>query len=208
MVSRETIPMRWISERGLHIAAGARTLPLYRTLAEARLPGVEEVVPADGTLLVILAPGMAMPAMLTEMIAASMDQPVASQGTSGRQHHIPVRFQGEDLVAVARHAGHAPDALVARLCSLSLQVKFLGFQPGFAYLDGLPPELRLPRRPEPRTSVPAGSVALGGGYCGIYPFAGPGGWHLLGATDSRLFDPSTDPPALFQPGDTVMLVAA
>jgi KipI family sensor histidine kinase inhibitor len=208
MVSRETIPMRWISDRGLHIAAGAQTLRLYRKLAEARIPGVVEVVPADGTLLVILAPGMTMPARLTELISASMDLTEAGQDPAGRQHHIPVRFHGEDLVAVARQTGYAPDALVDRLCSLSLQVKFLGFQPGFAYLDGLPPELRLPRRPEPRTTVPAGSVALGGGYCGIYPFAGPGGWHLLGATDARLFDPSAAPPALFQPGDTVMLVAA
>lgn len=205
-VSRETGPLRWLTDRGLCVATGADTLGLYQRLLQACLPGVEEVVPADGSLLLVLAPGAAVPAGLLDLLK---DGPRAEGGMSAaRSHEIPVRFDGEDLAEVAERAGYGANALAGLLCALELKVKFLGFQPGFAYLDGLPPVLHLPRRANPRKRVPAGSLALGGGYCGIYPAAGPGGWHLIGTTEVRLFDPASDPPARFRPGDTVRLVEA
>lgn len=200
--------MRWITDRGLCIPAGANTLALYRRLAEARLPGVAELVPADSMLLVVLEPGAPSPPGLADLIGCLPDAPAAVTDAPARQHRIPVRFDGKDLPEVAAQAGQDAEGLAELLCTLTLQVRFLGFQPGFAYLDGLPPELHLPRRANPRKRVPAGSVALGGGYCGIYPSAGPGGWHLVGVTNACLFDPAADPPARLQPGDTVRLVAA
>lgn len=196
-----------MTDRGLCIQAGAATLALCRRLAEARLPGVVELVPADGSLLVMLEPGLPIPPGLADIIMGLPDEP-ATAAAPPMQHHIPVRFEGEDLSEVAARAGQDVQSLIGLLCALTLRVRFLGFQPGFAYLEGLPPELHLPRRANPRTCVPAGSVALGGTYCGIYPAAGPGGWHLVGRTDLCLFDPVADPPARLQPGDTVRLVAA
>lgn len=197
-----------MSDRGLCIAAGDNTLDLYQRLTEARLPGVAEVVPADGSLLVVLEPGLPVSRGLLQQIQVLLDKPGAAIAATAGEHCLAVRFDGEDLPEVARRAGCAVDGLVDLLCSLTLQVKFLGFQPGFAYLDGLPPVLHLPRRANPRKKVPVGSVALGGGYCGIYPSDGPGGWHLVGTTEVRLFDPAAAPPARLQPGDTVRLVAA
>jgi KipI family sensor histidine kinase inhibitor len=205
VVSRETTPLRWVTDRGLAIASGANTLGLYRRLAEARLPGVVELVPADGSLLLVLEQGSNIPPGLHDILNSRAAAEVA---IAGRRHEIPVRFDGADLAEVAERVGLTPAAIVDLLVSLSLGVKFLGFQPGFAYLDGLPPELHLPRLATPRKKVPASSVALGGGYCGIYPAAGPGGWHLVGTTDMRLFDPAAVPPARLQPGDSVRLVAA
>ena len=79
----------------------------------------------------------------------------------------------------------------------------MGFAPGFAFLVGLPPELETPRRATPRTRVPIGSVAIGGAQTGIYPLETPGGWHLIGRTPRRLFDPARDEPFLLQPGDAL-----
>jgi KipI family sensor histidine kinase inhibitor len=79
----------------------------------------------------------------------------------------------------------------------------LGFAPGFPYLLGLPPQLHLPRRAEPRLRVPAGSVAIGGAQTGIYPNELPGGWHLIGRTPLRLFDAMSPSPSLLSPGDAV-----
>ena len=76
-------------------------------------------------------------------------------------------------------------------------------QPGFAYLDGLPAELHTPRRATPRPRIPAGAVAIGGEWTGVYPAEGPGGWSLIGSTDVVLFEPSRDPPCLLAPGDVV-----
>ncbi len=82
-------------------------------------------------------------------------------------------------------------------------VRFCGFAPGFAYLDGLDPRLHVPRRDDPRTSIPAGSVAIAGEFAGVYPRASPGGWRLLGRTDASLWDVDRDPPALLTPGTRV-----
>jgi hypothetical protein len=82
----------------------------------------------------------------------------------------------------------------------------LGFQPGFPYLGGLSPELHTPRRAEPRLSVPAGTVAIGGEQTGIYPLASPGGWQLIGHTSTPLFEPGQDAPILLRPGDTLRFI--
>ena len=100
-----------------------------------------------------------------------------------RQVEIPVAFDGPDLDDVAGLAGTTRAAVVDALVGAELCVAFLGFLPGFAYLDRLPEALAaVPRRSSPRPTVPAGSVALGGGFAGIYPQASPGGWHILGRT--------------------------
>ncbi len=209
MVSRETPPLRWMTDRGLCVVAGAGSLDLYRLLAGMRLPGVMEVVPADGSLLVVLEPGAAVPEKLLELLARGVpDGPPPAGAAPARLHRLPVRFDGEDLSEVAGRSGHTPEEVIGLLCSIELRVGFLGFQPGFAYLRGLPAELHLPRRASPRKHVPAGSLALAGGYCGIYPSAGPGGWHVLGSTRACLFDPEARPPARLQPGDSVRLDAA
>jgi KipI family sensor histidine kinase inhibitor len=79
----------------------------------------------------------------------------------------------------------------------------LGFAPGFPYLLGLDPALAMPRRPSPRTRVPAGSIAIGGQQTGIYPQDLPGGWQLIGRTPMRLFDLTAAAPSLLRPGDHV-----
>lgn len=122
-------------------------------------------------------------------------------------HEIPVVLDGEDAPSVAAALGRDGNGLASLVASCELEVAWLGFMPGFAYLAGLPGELgRLPRRAVPRTAVPAGSFAVAGGYAGIYPSASPGGWNLLGRTAFGAFDPDTPPYAALQPGDRVRLV--
>jgi KipI family sensor histidine kinase inhibitor len=121
---------------------------------------------------------------------------------------IPTVFDGEDLASVAELWGVDQPAAVQRLVAASMRVAFCGFAPGFAYLSGLPSEWAVPRLDAPRPRVPAGSVALAGGYAGIYPTASPGGWRLVGRTDATLFDVRREPPALLAPGTRVRLVPA
>lgn len=181
-------------------------MPAYHLLKQAGLPEVAELVPADGSLLVVLKPGARMPVRLLEVLDQLPAEATPSRPT--REHLIRAAFDGPDLPAVADRLGLSPSTLIKGLCAIRFRVRFLGFQPGFAYLEGLPDDWRIPRLETPRKRVPAGSIALGGGYCGIYPASGPGGWNLIGRTDVRLFDPAASPPALLQPGDSVRLVAA
>jgi biotin-dependent carboxylase-like uncharacterized protein len=108
---------------------------------------------------------------------------------------------------VADAAGVTAGAVVSLLTAAALPVAFLGFSPGFPYLVGLPPELAsVPRRSTPRTSVPPGSVAIGGGFASVYPQPTPGGWQLLGRTPLALFDPDRPPYARLRAGDWVRFV--
>ncbi|CAN5664833.1 hypothetical protein BH23CHL8_BH23CHL8_25590 [soil metagenome] len=115
---------------------------------------------------------------------------------------------GPDLEAVARATGLTSDRVIELHAGTGYRVLMLGFAPGFAYLGTLPAGLELPRRPEPRLRVPAGSVAIAGRRTAVYPFATPGGWHLLGRTDATLWDPTSDPPHRLRPGDRVRFVTA
>lgn len=116
--------------------------------------------------------------------ALDLDSLLASCAEASRQepttHTIEVRYGGPDLEAVAERAGIAPEAWCDAHESLTHTVSFVGFMPGFLYLRGLPAELDAPRLPVPRTRVPANSLAIAGGFTGVYPFACPGGWNLVG----------------------------
>ena len=113
---------------------------------------------------------------------------------------IDVEYDGADLDEVARLTGLDPAQVVAAHTDTPWRVGFGGFAPGFAYLVGGDPRLNVPRRSEPRTKVPTGSVALAGEFSGVYPRESPGGWQLIGHTDAVLWDVERDNPALLTPG--------
>ena len=123
---------------------------------------------------------------------------------------IPVCYggtHGPDLSDVAKRLQLTENEVIDLHTTAEYTVLMVGFLPGFPYLGPLPEALHLPRRDTPRLRVPPGSVAIAGGQTGIYPQASPGGWHLIGHTDFRLFDPSERPPARLQPGQRVRFVA-
>ena len=110
---------------------------------------------------------------------------------------MPVCYEGEfapDLAEVARLTGLTPDEVVALHSGTRFHVYMLGFLPGFPYMGDLPRQLALPRRADPRLRVPAGSISIATSLTAIYPYESPGGWHLIGATPIRLFDPERPRP--------------
>jgi KipI family sensor histidine kinase inhibitor len=161
-----------------------------------RLAGVIDVVPAARTVLVRWAGGVPRESLLDALSAV----PPVDTSRPAPEVVIPVRYDGPDLAAVAAAAGLSAEQVVMLHSGAAYEVAFCGFAPGFGYLTGLPEPLRLPRRATPRTTVPAGSVAIAAGYAAVYPGPSPGGWHLLGVTELILFEPDRDPPALLAPG--------
>jgi len=188
------------------LAVQRRIWAMARRAADWR--GVVDVVPGMNNLMLVFD-GAADPAALERdlMLAWASGE---SREADGKLVEIPVRYGGEhgpDLADVAAHTGLTPQEVVRRHAAGEYVVYFLGFQPGFAYMGGLDPALATPRRSEPRLAVPAGSVGIGGEQTGIYPASAPGGWQLIGRTDSALFVADRDPPTLLAPGDTVRFVA-
>lgn len=122
---------------------------------------------------------------------------------------IPICYGGDfgpDLPFVAHHAELPVKEVVRLHSSATYVVHFLGFSPGFGYLDGLPAQLACPRLESPRTRVAAGSVGIAGGQTGVYPLDSPGGWRLIGRTPLRMFDPLANSPTRLEPGDKVQFV--
>lgn len=116
---------------------------------------------------------------------------------------VPVVYDGPDLDDVARLIGLTTTEIIAAHTGTLWTAAFGGFTPGFSYLVGGDTRLQVPRRASPRTTVPAGSVALAGEFSGIYPRPSPGGWQLIGRTDLQMWDTARDPAALLAPGTVV-----
>lgn len=192
----------------LELSRSTEVIAAQRAVERLGDPAIVDVVPGATTLLVVADPTALPDPRRLEQVerGARAGGAQAADVAPERVHEIAVRYDGEDLPELASRAGWSPAELAARHAAVVYRVAFLGFQPGFAYLDGLPAELHAPRRATPRPRVPAGSVAIGGEWTGVYPLATPGGWNLLGTTDAVLFDPRRDAPALLQPGDGVRFV--
>lgn len=169
--------------------------------SRGRLAGVVDVVPAARTVLVHHS-GALDPGAVAAVLA---DVAPVEQG-SAPLVEIAVRYDGEDLDAVAAASGLTAVQVVELHSAGEYTAAFCGFVPGFAYLVGLDPRLHLPRRATPRTRVPAGAVAIAAEYSAVYPSATPGGWHLIGTTDVVLWDDGRDPPALIAPCTRVRFV--
>lgn len=156
-------------------------------------------------------PGVTDAVIAEETAAVFFDGPVDWSGFSwplgtprGRVHRLVVRYDGADLAEVADRTGLSVDEVVRRH-QREYDVRFVGFLPGFAYMGDLDEALRIPRRPTPRTRVPAGAVAIAGARTGVYPLPSPGGWWLIGSADGPWM---TADGARFRVGDRVAVTSA
>jgi len=187
--------------------ATVRRVWALAALARERLgSGVLDVVPSYTSVLVRFDPT----AMNLGIVMASLRGAVNDAGgaiaLTPRRIRIGACFGGEngaDLEEMASNAGLGSAKFIDEFCAAEYRVAFLGFIAGFPYLMGMPPRLAAARRASPRDRVPAGSVAIAGTQCGIYPRVSPGGWQVVARTNAVIFDPAREPAALFAPGDEV-----
>ncbi len=179
---------------------------IWRLHADSRAwDGIRESVPGMNNLTLLYDERKVSPADLEHRVRTAWNVPGEGTARAARLHLLAVRYgggDGPDLPAVADALALSEREVVALHAGCEYIVYFLGFQPGFAYLGDLDERLRLPRRDTPRAAVPAGSVAIALHHTSVYPFASPGGWHIIGSTDVPVFDPTAG-KALFAPGDRV-----
>ena len=187
---------------------GAQVSALDRAVRGARLPGAGETVPAFASLLVRYDPLVTDYDRMAAAISRLAEHLPPPDTSAGKLITIPVCYggvYGPDLGFVADHAGLSESDVIRRHTGREYRIYMLGFLPGFPYLGGLDPALVTPRLQNPRTSIPAGSVGIGGEQTGVYPVASPGGWQLIGRTPLRLFDP--DKPLRYAAGDRIRFAA-
>ncbi|MCE9884123.1 5-oxoprolinase subunit PxpB [Obesumbacterium proteus] len=171
-------------------------------------PNVAEVIPGMNNITLLLSVPQADPVEALEKLQQWWEESESAQ-PEVRHIDIPVIYggaEGPDLEEVARLHNLTARQTVELHSSAEYVVYFLGFQPGFGYLGGLPEVLHTPRRAVPRVKVPQGSVGIGGSHTGVYPLASPGGWQIIGNTPLALFDPQASSSTLLRPGDSVRFV--
>jgi KipI family sensor histidine kinase inhibitor len=186
----------------------AEVLDLAETLREARLPGVIDIVPGARTVLLGLADPRYQGESRAQLAGITLPRPTDRSVTTAADVVIDVVYDGADLDEVAGRLDMTIAEVIEAHTAAPWRVGFGGFAPGFAYLVGGDARLNVPRRPEPRTRVPAGAVGLAGEFSGIYPRESPGGWQLIGRTAAVLWDIERARPALLKPGMWVQFRAA
>ena len=200
--------------RGLN----SRAIALAEHFSAHPFPGLKEAVPAYASVTLFYDldkvrrafPQFASAfAALEEIADMAAESAIAVKAPAPRLVEIPMiisEMDSPDLADIARRADLPPDEMLDIFTNRAYHVYMLGFLPGFAYMGEVDERIATPRLSSPRTSVPKGSIGIAGQQTGIYPLSSPGGWNIIGRTDLRLFDPTSDPPTLLRPGDEVRFI--
>lgn len=195
-------------------AVSREVIGLFRRMMEERLPYVTDLVPAYSSLTIHYDlfsikegnPGASAFDCMTRQVEVMLDREDYHDASEGRRMRVPVCYggvYGPDLAELAALKGLSEEEVIGIHTSARYRVYMIGFLPGFAYMGKVDESIALPRKAQPRTSVPAGSVGIAGKQTGIYPLDSPGGWQIIGRTPLRLFNAGNENPVLFGPGDTV-----
>jgi len=194
----------------INLSINQRVHALASLLDASPFKGMIETVPAYATLLVQYDPFVVTYTEAKNLLSEKISQVDEMVSRKQKQVEVPVRYGGEfgvDLEFVARHLHLQAEDVIRLHTQKTYTVFMMGFTPGFPYMGKLDDALVVPRLETPRTRVPAGTVAIAGLQTGIYSIASPGGWQLIGWTPLQLFDPHSETPFLFAPGDEVKFVA-
>ncbi|HEX2556263.1 MAG TPA: 5-oxoprolinase subunit PxpB [Microvirga sp.] len=185
--------------------ANDAVLALDAALKARPFPGFAEAIPSYCSLFVGYDPLVAEPASVRSHVAELWANVQVSR-PEGRLHEIPVCYDppfGPDLAAVAERTGLTSEAVIAAHLSGTYRVYMYGFAPGYAYLGGVPGEIRLPRKTAPVRDIPAGSVLVAGPQCLVTTITMPTGWWIIGRSPARILRPHEEAPFLFEVGDRI-----
>lgn len=202
----DQVAASWYSERHVRVHAPGRgaVATLQHYLGASPPTGLVDVVTGrDSLLLEFDLASTRVDDVLSQIDALVARWSALPQPSVGGVCVVPFCADPDlapDLEALAAERRMTSHEFVQRFVAATYTVDFVGFMPGFGYLEGLPAELAATRLDRPRVRVPAGSVAIGGDRAGVYPFESSGGWRLIGRTNVRLFDVSRSPPSLFVTG--------
>lgn len=144
--------------------------------------------------------------IVAEELKSAMEKLEPEKTTQSNLVEIPVCYEGDaapDLMYVAEYNQLTTEEVIDIHTSGRYTVYMIGFAPGFPYMGGMSKKIATPRKENPRTAIPAGSVGIAGEQTGVYPIETPGGWQLIGKTPLDLFKPEADPPSMLQAGDMV-----
>lgn len=199
-------------------AINQKVMSLFTYLKAKQITGVKDIIPAYHTVTIVYDTGLlkkqAQKATVYEMMCGQLEKAVEAftivPTTESRLVRIPVCYDlslAPDIESLATLHKISVDEVIQLHTGKMYRVYMIGFLPGFAYMGTVDEKISTPRKAQPRTLVPAGSVAIAGEQTGIYPFDSPGGWHLIGQTPIQMFSVSKEAPCYLHPGDAIEFYA-
>lgn len=202
-----------VADCGLLVEFGAVIDPVVnqnvvafdRDLCARGFSGFTESVPSWSAVLVGFDP-LVTDHKTVEALAKDIIATMKPGAAKRRTHDVQVCYDNDlapDLKIMAERTGLAPEEVIAAHLSGTYVVGMMGFAPGYAYLDGLPEKIRLPRKSAPVRGVPKGSIMLAGSQCIVSTVTMPSGWWCIGMSPTRILRPENDPPVLFDMGDEI-----
>lgn len=194
---------------GISESVNRTLVHLKHELENRKIDGVTEIVISYTSLIIYFDIFKIRGEELEEMLKGINLEDLEGQSLEYKLVEIPVCYGGEFGPDLDRFEedGLTPEEVIEMHSGTEYLVYMLGFMPGFPYLGGLDERLFKDRLDNPRTSIPAGSVGIGGKQTGMYPFTSPGGWNLLGRTPVPLFDEGREPSILYEAGDRIVFKA-
>jgi len=191
-----------------------KVLAMQEWLQQHVFSGLVDIIPAYSSLTLVYDPGAikrkyqpaaTVAAWVTERLEQAWRESGEGRPENGAVVSIPVCYDaatGMDLEAVAKKKKMSIKEVIRLHTAVDYRVYMIGFLPGFPYLAEVDPSLVLSRKTRPVPVLP-GSVGIAGQQTGVYTLGSPGGWHILGRTPLKLFDPASPEIVKLKAGDTV-----
>lgn len=173
---------------------------ITRLLEHSDIPDILDIIPAYESIALVfddvLVDVKAEVSSLQEKLSTQ-----SSQVISSKKHEVPVCYElGLDWKEVESHTGLNKEEIIKKHSEAEYIIATMGFTPGFVYLEGMHESISTPRRENPRTKIPSGSVGIGGSQTGFYGLESPGGWQIIGRTPNTYFRVEDQPPTPFNVG--------
>lgn len=187
----------------------AKVKAFYEVLKAENIPGVVDIIPTYRSVLIHYSPLIIRYGEMMEKAERLLNRAGDIKAVDKKIFIIPVcygGYYGQDLEDVAQHAGMTKEEVISIHSGRDYLIYMLGFQPGFAYLGGMDERIAMPRLPQPRGQILAGSVGIANKQTGIYPMSSPAGWRLIGCTPVRPYDARKRKPILYEAGDYIRFV--
>jgi inhibitor of KinA len=215
MKARRTLTIKPLGDSALLVELGNEINPIINQRVHGlnallqNANGIVETVPAYCTLLIHYDSLNFSFHQIKVLIEEKMNQLSKTNQGTARRHEVKVRYgnsSNSDIEIIASSKNISIADVIRIHAEKEYRIYMMGFTPGFPYMGILDERLHMPRLQTPRTLVQAGSVAITGSQTGIYPLDSPGGWHIIGWTSLKLFDPNSETPFLFSPADVVKFI--
>jgi len=178
-------------------------------LKEKNIPGLIEWIPAYTAVSLIYDPYFIFYDDLKDRVMEIVSDMKEVDLPPAKIFEIPVFYggvHGPDLSEVAEENKLDEQKVIDLHTKEDYLIYMMGFIPGFTYLGGMSGKIAMPRKENPRTEIPAGSVGIAGKQTGIYPVKSPGGWQIIGKTPVKLYDETKESPILLEAGNYIRFV--